>query len=367
MLIIKAYAHIVVFILVWFLYLPTYPNGNTILFDSTLPLPIIESELKKLSTTITTHPSIETRIKANQDFEKYLQIILKRPDSYDYPFDSLSLISRLYPQDQSFRLFTWTIQLIHVDTHYKKLKVRIENQFFGIIQRKLKIRKDIEKIVVIPLKDNVSKSEALQNELLTASTWLGALYYHPRNTEYGVLTYYGKFRKRVSLKKSKIVTIPYYVVLGWNQQNGEANFKIIEVITFDEKDSTKVYFGAPIFYTSPIPAYRMIFKYSPNAPFSLNLGYVKTGWLGRKRKMIVFDHLAMPKNVRPQSGYAAGPDGTYDAFYFLNRVIDEKKGFFYILRNVNVYDPAMDKYKMSVIRKQIREEKKRLRKIYRGT
>jgi hypothetical protein len=107
----------------------------------------------------------------------------------------------------------------------------------------------------------------------------------------------------------------------------------------------------------------MIFKYSPNAPFSLNLGLVKTGLFNKKRKMIVFDHLAMPKNTRPQNHYEGGPDGSYDAFCYINRVVDERKGFFLLLRNVNVYDPAMDRYKESFIKKQLREEKKRLRKI----
>jgi hypothetical protein len=331
--------------------------------DSLKPLSELEKELQKLSAIITTHPSMESRLQANQDFHNKLLALLKRPDSYDYPFDSLPLVSRLYPKDQSFRIFTWTVQVIEVDTQYKKLKVRINNQFFGIVQRKLKIKKDIEKVLVLPLVDDCPKTEGLQNQLLDAQRWLGALYYHPRNSPYGVLTYYGKYRKFIDNKRSQIISIPYYVVLGWNQEGGKANFKIIEVITFDSKDSSKIYFGAPIFYTSPIPAYRMIFKYSPNAPFSLNLGLVKTGLFNTKKKMIVFDHLAMPKNARPQNYYEGGPDGTYDAFCYINRVVDERKGFFLLLRNVNVYDPAMDRYKESFIKKQLREEKKRLKKI----
>jgi hypothetical protein len=349
--------------LVIFTLLPIQAWAFPYIPDSLKPLSELEKELQKLSAIITTDPSMESRLQANQDFRNKLLALLKRPDSYDYPFDSLPLVSRLYPKDQSFRIFTWTVQVIEVDTQYKKLKVRINNQFFGIVQRKLKIKKDIEKILVLPLLDNSPKNEALQNQLLDAQRWLGALYYHPRNSLYGILTYYGKYRKFINNKKSKIISIPYYVALGWNQEGGEANFKIIEVITFDSKDSSKIYFGAPLFYTSPIPAYRMIFKYSPNAPFSLNLGLVKTGPFNSKRKMIVFDHLVMPKHTRPQSHYEGGPDGTYDAFCYINRVVDERKGFFLLMRNVNVYDPAMDRYKESVIKKQLREERRRLKKI----
>jgi hypothetical protein len=323
----------------------------------------VEKELKEIAYQILHSDSTELKEELNKKFIATLRIILQRKDSYYYPFDSIKTISRIAPEDDDFRIFTW-----HLVNQYTS-----EHHYYGIIQRR--IWKDAQKkdfdIVLIPLKDRVDKSPQAEVMQLTADKWLGALYYKPRNSAYGVLTYKGQFQRFNPLtQKVKNETIKYYVLLGWNGHIFGSNYKIIEVITFDPVDPQKVYFGAPIFHFSQVPRYRCVFKYSENAPFNLNLNYVvqPRALIGNKKElMITFDHIAAPRETRAKNDndWEYGPDGTVDAFRFYDRrYFERRKGVFWVVRDVRVYDKSIEKYKPGQLRKQLKQERKNLQKYH---
>lgn len=325
--------------------------------DQVTPLRILEAELKTLGAQILNHPNLEHKRKLNAEFMNRMETILKRSDSYNYPFDSLVTVSRIFPQDQSFRLFTW--QIDDRDT----LRTRHNHYYFGFIQRRFHNKKKKLQPVVVRLNDVVDKSNEVEQTPLTADKWLGAIYYKPRNTEFGVLTYQGSYQKVEGINgKPKTFKTPYYVVLGWNGHNIGSDYKIVDVISFDPLDTLKVNFGAPLFYFGAIPKARCVFKYSDNSPFALNLGTILLG--GKKKTLaITFDHLNKPTNDREKRLWSAGTDGATDALVFTKKSFQDRKGFFYYAPNVTVYEEAIEKFDPKVIQKQIREEKKRLAKM----
>ncbi|MFW5659550.1 MAG: hypothetical protein ACOCZ8_06190, partial [Bacteroidota bacterium] len=112
---------------------------------------------------------------------------------------------------------------------------------------------------------------------------------------------------------------------------------------------------------SSVNKYRVVYKYSDNAFFNLNYGhFIDKGLLfKRQREGIVFDHLKEPKDLNPTGMYIIGPDGSYDALYWLNRVDQGRKGFFIYLPNIAPYDPNMEQFDPKVVEKQAEEAKKR--------
>jgi hypothetical protein len=66
-----------------------------------------EDSMKNFAFDIVNAESPEGRFRADSQFIRSLVRTLKQPYSFNYPFDSLQTISRLYAPDSSFRIFTW--------------------------------------------------------------------------------------------------------------------------------------------------------------------------------------------------------------------------------------------------------------------
>jgi len=295
--------------------------------------------------------STQEKLALNRIFLDRMRKILSRKDSYDYGFDSLVTVSRIYPKDNSFRIFTWYLRN-NVGSH----------KYYGLVQRKCFDRSGNEVVVVTPLNDQVDLSEDAENLILSPQKWFGALYYKPRNSEYGVLTYTGKYLQVDASGKSRKMPINYYVLLGWNGHDIGSDYKIIDVIGFSSRFAdAQVTFGAPIFHFSRVPTSRAVFKYSDNSPFSLNLSYV-VGFAGKRKKvlMITFDHLARPRSARPTQLWDMGPDGSVDGLYFLNRVNQGRKGFFIFVKDVLIWYPGIEQYDPKQLREIQKSERRRL-------
>lgn len=331
--------------------------------DKTAPLKELENELKVISRKLLEPVSFEKKVEINTTLIKRLKTILSRADSYDYPFDSIKTISRLYPEDQSFRVYTW--QIAHMVDSLND-RSRQENFHFGIIQRKYVNKENKTEIIVIELKPNSLYNHAMESTILNQDTWFGALYYKPKNTEFGILNYPAVFYQ-INPVSGKIEKTKgnYYILLGWNGHDESTDYKIVETLNFDPNDPKKVNFGAPIFYYGSSPKSRVILEYGDNSPFSLNLAYVlEKGFFGKKKTlMLVYDHLQMPDNVRDTQMWQVGSDGSYDALKFVNKFIETRKGFFGYVKNVNVYVPDLKSYNPKEIEKMAKEEQKRLEKM----
>lgn len=345
---------VVLFFIVWiFLSLGVYSNDR----DQTAPLSELEEELKKIAEEILNNDSLEYKLEINLVFQKRLYTILQREDSYDYPFSNLKTISRIYPEDNSFRIFTWYI----TDKVYKFC------HYYGMVQRKITQKDGKTKIVVVPLIDKTDNLPAVESTVLTPENWMGALYYVPKNKNFGVSTYEGVTYRYHPIKKKHIKEkYKFYVLLGWNGHDISTNYKIIDTINFEDKEDTSIVtFGLPIFYFTRVPKSRVVIEYSDNSSVTLNYAkVVRKSFLffKKKKEMIVFDHITMPKNTRPTAYWQAGADGTYDALTFYNKFFENRKGFFGYLKNVTVYVPELEKYNPKVIKKQAEAERKRLQK-----
>jgi hypothetical protein len=66
-----------------------------------------EDAMKGFAFDIVNSDTAEVRFRADSQFIRSLVKALKVPYSFEYPFDSLQTISRLYAPDSSFRIFTW--------------------------------------------------------------------------------------------------------------------------------------------------------------------------------------------------------------------------------------------------------------------
>jgi hypothetical protein len=349
----------------------------------------VEKELLPLANTILNDTLTDNKIEANKVFITRLTRLLQRPESYDYGFDSLQTISRLFPQDNSFRIFTWFVLDKPSETYFSESAY----YYFGLVQRKFIDVKGKIHYLVIPLMELEQSPKGLESLVTDNLSWFGALYYKPKDSKY-VPSYDGFYYKlepkkgelkRDPNKKEEAITfIPgkyrsrtvemvnqpkysnykrvktdqrYYLLMGWNGWDNKANYKVAEILSFDSKDSTKINFGAPIFYFDNIPKARALFKYSDYSSFTMNYTYVKSGLfkLGKKR-MLVYDHLAPPgKGTRPTDMFELGPDGSYDALNYFGKY----GGYFEWYRDVT----TTEKYDS---RKHAREMAKLQEKLAKG-
>lgn len=312
----------------------------------------IEKRLSKLSSEILMGDSLELKLEYNKEFSKILFETLQRADSYTYPFDSLNTISILASDDNAFRIFTWHIRNHQNDVYFGEEA----HYYFGFVQRKYLNSNGGIEYIVIPLMELDKIPGDVENRILDNEHWLGAQYYEPKYLgkipSYIFKQYTNRFYKGKQVKEKQ----KRYILLGWNGSDNTSNFKVVDVMSFDPNDKSRIIFGADIFYFDMIPKFRGIFKYSENAPFSLNYAYVKAGLFGLGKKiMIVYDHLAMPnQGAKMQSLWEVGPDGSYDGLLYY-----KKGAYFEWYRNVKLaekYNNKFNRKQMEAIRE--REKKK---------
>ncbi|HMO61511.1 MAG TPA: hypothetical protein PKC39_15700 [Ferruginibacter sp.] len=235
-----------------------------------------EDSLKVYARKIILDNRAENRFDADSIFTRQLVKALKTPYSFDYPFDSLQNISRLYAPDSSFRIFTW-----HVVIHENVVRQH------GAIQMKtydgsLKLYPLIDKSdVVLNLTDTTANNKG----------WIGAIYY-----------------KMIQTRSSNQ---NYYTLLGYDENNIRSNRKIIEVLHFTNDEPT---FGGRFFSFEEDTVFkpsqsRYIMEYKKDAGPRLTYD--------EDLKMIVFEHLESETN-EPKKKWTYVPDGDYEGFKWKN-------------------------------------------------
>jgi hypothetical protein len=249
------------------------------------------------------------RFSHNATFIKTLVQTLKLPNSYDFSFDSLSMVSVLKSPDNTFKIFSWFVPTNEGGFRY-----------FGSIQQRSKDGR-LNLLSLVDGTEHFVDSNAVSDH----KKWFGSRYY-----------------EMVPITAN--TKDPYYVLLGWKGNNQKTSSKVIEVLSF--KQDMPV-FGKAVFEGSKDLSSKQRIIYTYHKLNSMTLRY------DTKMKMIVLDHLA-PYDPKMQGNYEFyASDSSFDGFTIT-------KGKLKLVENIEVNnDPDnQDELYIDPTRKDIPAKKK---------
>jgi hypothetical protein len=240
--------------------------------SDSLYLKRVEDSVKLSSTALRDELNLSDRLTGDSLFTKQLVRALKVNYSFNYPFDSLNTCSKIYSPDSIFRIFTWQLQI-----NEDQFKQR------GVIQ----IRTKDGSMKIFPLIDKSDDIEDIEKHVGTNQNWIGAIYYKIVLNQYN--------------------NIPYYTLIGYDENSIRSNRKIIEVLTF--KDNNPVfggsYFNVPNDEAKPSFPARFIMEYKKGSGARLTYD--------EELQVIVKEHLISESN-QPQRKWTLIGDGDYEGF-----------------------------------------------------
>jgi len=239
------------------------------LFGQPISVSDNEKRIAALFDSLNVSVSDEKKKELHDKITKLFTEELKNPASFSNPYSSLNFVGKIFSDDGKVKIYTWNYPLAD-KTH----------DYGGFIQYKLKNKT----IKTIPLKIKNEAYLPLNNKQISSNDWYGALYYKIIPVKY---------------KKEN-----YYLLLGWAGNNAASEYKLIEILNFDEKGNAT--FGKPVLKQKNKLLQRFVLEYSAEAKISLTYD--------NQRKKIIFDHLVPPEAVYTNVYSHYGPDFTYDAF-----------------------------------------------------
>ena len=121
-----------------------------------------EDSLAQLATKIVTEREPADRFRVDSSFTRMLVRALKIPHSFQYPFDSVKSISKLYAPDSAFRIFTW--QVVRDESLHRR---------HGAIQ----VKTDDGSLKLFPLIDRSFLIGNAADTVTSHERWLGSIYY----------------------------------------------------------------------------------------------------------------------------------------------------------------------------------------------
>ncbi|MGI8952928.1 MAG: hypothetical protein ACR2FN_15255 [Chitinophagaceae bacterium] len=241
-------------------------------------LQLLEDTMKIYSDKMILDALAPTRFEADSIFTRMLVRALKTPYSFDYPFDSIETVSKIYAPDSNFRIFTWQFEK---DESYFQQR--------GAIQIKTKDGS----LKLFPLIDMSDFTENSTDSVRSNLNWIGAIYY------------------AIIMKNYKGKN--YYTLLGYDDNDFESTKKWIEVLTFDNSGNPQFggrYFDYPEDSLKPAqPAFRFCLEYKKDARARMNYD--------SDMDMIIFDHLISENNHQSEK-FTLIPDGDYEGFKWVN-------------------------------------------------
>ncbi|MEN0004840.1 MAG: hypothetical protein AAF798_11875 [Bacteroidota bacterium] len=244
-------------------------NEHQIAAEDLATLSTMEDTLALLAFAIVNDSLEEHRFGSCREMIPRLVTALKTKNSFQYPFERLKSVSIQYPQDSSFRVFTWQLY-VDVDDY----------RYYGAIQM------NTPDLQLFPLIDRSANMEAnLEQAVLNNEKWYGSVYYNIKEEE----TDQGK----------------HYLLFGFDGYSFFRKRKIIDVLIFQNGKPT---FGAPVFFNATDrrgPKFRIVKEYSAEASIRMNYDELM--------EMIIFDHL-ITLNGPHGEGPTNYPDGSYEGY-----------------------------------------------------
>ena len=248
-----------------------------------------EDSLKQLAKSLIVDSLTAGRMRNDSLFVRTLVRSLQVKNSFNYPFDSVLGISKLYAPDSTFRIFSWSLSY---DDFYSRQRAAIQ---FKTPDGSLKL---------VPLRDFSEFTTNPTDSVRDKDSWIGAVYYNIIKTQYN-----GK---------------NYYTLFGFDDNNVRSNKKWIDVLSFDSRNMP-VFGGNFSFEMDSVkkPSLKRYFiEYKKEASALLNYD--------PDLKMILVEHLISEteENDKP---YTFVPDGDYEGFEWkngkwlhVNKVLDQK-------------------------------------------
>lgn len=225
---------------------------------------MVEDSLSGLAKTVLRDSLAEHRLKADTAIKALLQEALSTGKAFQYPFSGLQGISIQYPQDSTFRIFTWQLYVSENDYRYG-----------GFLQQ--------SSGRVYPLEDHSAEVRMPEYEVMSPDYWYGSVYYNIKQA--------GKKRDR------------HYLLFGYDGYELFRKRKLIDVLVFKDGNPK---FGAPVFQHGPGKVkHRVVREYSAEVSTRLNYDDVL--------EMIMLDHL-IGQNGPHGEGLTYYPDGSYEAY-----------------------------------------------------
>lgn len=209
------------------------------------------------------------RNDANYLFIRGLVRALRTEGAFDFPFDSLRYISKLYTPDRKYRIFTWQVK-----------------QEFGTYRHFGCILSNDQASPILPLIDQSDVYIGRDDTILTNKTWYGAAYF------------------QIVPETIKIKGITYYTLIGYDPHEPFSQRKMIDFLWFDKEGIP--HFGAPLLETPAGTKHRFYIEYASDVMVQLRYDL--------DAKKIVYDHLIPRNNENAGLGFDDVPDGSFNAF-----------------------------------------------------
>lgn len=232
-----------------------------------------EDSLKILFESLSANKPPASQLEINKKIISLLENSLKQPDSFDYPFSSLSSLGSITSSDSLIRIFTWNIRIS-----------AFKHNYYGFLQVKPERSSETD---LYFLNHTMKPEEDIENRIFFPESWYGALYYQLHTVEYKERT--------------------FYTLIGIDFNDAYTNFKMIDILTIADG---KPVFGHPVFRLPDGLKHRVFFEYSSKVVMFLR--YVPDA------NMIIYDHLSPESEAYKGQYRYYGPDFSYDAFKFEN-------------------------------------------------
>ena len=231
-----------------------------------------EDTLVALSDKVLDDIDVISRVRSDSMLTRTLVRALKIPHSFNYHFDSLQTITIAYPDDSSFRIFTWQYE-INEQVFRQKGAIQM-NTADGNLQ-------------LFPLFDASEYAEFPNDSVRLGQNWIGAIYYKIVQKEFN-----GK---------------KFYTLLGYDENGFRSTKKWVEVMHFDENKQPA--FGGDFFvFDKGDSSFQQGWK-------RFNIEFKKEGRarlnFDPNKDMIMYDHLISEEN-QPEKKYTYIPDGDYE-------------------------------------------------------
>ena len=205
----------------------------------------MEDSIVNLHRSVISERNSAIRYQQNEELLYILEETLGLNNSISHSFDSLKTIAVLTSPDKKVRIFTWYL-----------IDDKGVHEHYGFLQTYDEATKRYK---VYPLIDKWQKVDNPSAKMLRCDNWFGALY-----------------TKLIEVKGS---TGTYYTLLGWNGGNLFSQYKVIDILTFNDKGVPV--FGSPVFrnYGKNNYIVRVVFEYSKKGYMALN--YEKQSYMQR--------------------------------------------------------------------------------------